>query len=84
MEHRPLVEELVDALTARATPKWREDALDLFFHEFAAEELDLQVKISENILCHETKAMIFCKMPGQVRRHWVSRLRELHHKAALG
>ena len=76
----PLLEELVDALKAKQTPRWREDALDIFFRDFPDEDLDLQVKISENILTHENKAMVFCKMPVRVRQHWVARLREMHHK----
>ena len=78
----PLVEELVDVLKSRAMPRWREEALDIFFRDFPDEDLDLQVKISENILTHENKAMVFCKMPIRVRQHWVSRLREMHHKAS--
>lgn len=74
----PLIEELVDAIRNHAPPRWREQALDIFFRDFSAEELDLQVKISENVLSNENKAMVFCKMPDRVRQHWVGKFRELH------
>lgn len=74
----PLVEELLDALKSRSVPRWREQALDIFFRDFAEEELDLQVKISENLLSNENKAMVFCKMPERVRHHWVGKYREMH------
>jgi hypothetical protein len=74
----PLLEEILEAMKTRAPPRWREQALDLFFRDFAAEEYDLQVKISENVLSNEHKAMVFCKMPERVRQHWVSKFREMH------
>ncbi|KAI6777629.1 uncharacterized protein J7T54_002940 [Emericellopsis cladophorae] len=74
----PFVEEILEAMKARALPRWREQALDMFFRDFAAEEYDLQVKISENVLSNEHKAMVFCKMPERVRQHWVSKFREMH------
>lgn len=76
----PLLEEVLEALKARAAPpRWREQALDIFFQEFSNEELDLQVKISENVLSNnENKAMVFCKMPPHVRQHWVGKFREMH------
>lgn len=76
-----LLEELVDVFKTRSAPRWREEALDIFFRDFADEELDFQVKISENLLSNEDKAMVFCKMPLRVRQHWIHRLRELHHQA---
>lgn len=72
------VEDLLDAMKSRAAPRWREQALDIFFRDFAAEEYDLQVKISENVLSNEHKALVFCKMPDRVRQHWVSKFREMH------
>lgn len=76
----PLLEEVLETIKTRATPpRWREQALDIFFQEFSGEELDLQVKISENVLSNnENKAMVFCKMPPMVRRHWVGKFREMH------
>jgi len=62
--------------------QWREQALDMFFRDFADEDLDLQVKIAEGVLSNEGKAMVFCKMPVQVRQHWVRRLRETHVRSA--
>lgn len=73
-----IVEELLEALKTRGAPRWREQALDIFFGDFSNEELDLQVKISENVLSNEHKAMVFCKMPEGVRQHWVSKFREMH------
>lgn len=73
-----LVEEMLEALKSRGVPRWREQALDIFFRDFAAEEYDLQVKISENVLSNEHKALVFCKMPDRVRQHWVSKFREMH------
>lgn len=76
----PLLEEVLETLKTRAAPpRWREQALDIFFSEFSGEELDLQVKISENVLSNnENKAMVFCKMPPVVRQHWVGKFREMH------
>jgi len=74
----PLIEEMLEALRNRAAPRWREQALDIFFRDFSGEELDLQVKISENVLSNENKAMVFCKMPERVRQHWVGKFREMH------
>lgn len=54
---------------------WREKAVDLFYRDFSAEELDLQVKIPQELLSNEHTAMVFCKMPCQVREHWVRSLR---------
>lgn len=76
----PLLEEILDTLRARASPRWREQALDIFFRDFSSEEMDLQVKISENVLSNENKAMVFCKMPEQVRQHWVGKFREMHQQ----
>ncbi|KAH7324831.1 Myb/SANT-like DNA-binding domain-containing protein [Stachybotrys elegans] len=77
---QPVLEELLDAIKSRSVPRWREEALDIFFRDFADEDLDLQVKISENVLSNESKALVFCKMPVRVRQHWVKRFREAHHK----
>lgn len=73
------VQELSHAL--RTSSQWRERALDIFFRDFAEEDLDLQIKVSEGILSIEGKAMVFCKMPVHIRQHWVRRLREGHHRA---
>lgn len=58
-----------------STGQWREKAVDLFYRDFAAEELDLQVRIPHELLSNEHTAMVFCKMPCQVREHWVRTLR---------
>lgn len=54
---------------------WREKAVDLFYRDFSAEELDLQVKVPQELFSNEHTAMVFCKMPCQVREHWVRSLR---------
>ncbi|KAH7171276.1 Myb/SANT-like DNA-binding domain-containing protein [Dactylonectria macrodidyma] len=82
LPHPPLFEELVEAVKSRTSLRWQEEALDVFFRDFADEDLDLQVKVSESVLVNESKAMVFCKMPSRVRQHWVKRFRETHHKAA--
>ncbi|KAM0561351.1 hypothetical protein ACHAPJ_003230 [Fusarium lateritium] len=80
MSNGPSMDELVEAVRARNTLRWQEEALDIFFRDFADEDLDLQVKISEGVLINESKAMVFCKMPGRVRQHWVKRFKESPHR----
>lgn len=72
---------IAELLKARAPPRWPEQALDIFFRDFADEDMDLQLKIAEKALADENKAMVFCKMPPTVRKHWVKRLREVHNRA---
>lgn len=83
---RQLVEEglvgIVEALRARIPQRWPEQAMDIFFREFANEDMDLQLKIAEKVLCDENKATVFCKMPASLRKHWVKRLREVHNRSA--
>ncbi|XXG95221.1 hypothetical protein Hte_001481 [Hypoxylon texense] len=69
---------LAEALKARSPPKWAEQAVEIFFGEFADEDADLQLKIAEKALTDENKAMVFVKMTPTLRRHWVGRLREVH------
>ncbi|KAI1453863.1 Myb/SANT-like DNA-binding domain-containing protein [Annulohypoxylon moriforme] len=69
---------LAEALKARSPPKWSEQAVEIFFAEFADEDADLQLKIAEKALTDENKAMVFVKMTPILRRHWVGRLREVH------
>ncbi|KAL4725645.1 hypothetical protein ACLX1H_007794 [Fusarium chlamydosporum] len=76
----PAVDELVEAVRSRNVLRWQEEALDIFFRDFADEDLDLQVKISEGVLINECKAMVFCKMPSRVRQHWVKRFKESPHR----
>lgn len=72
---------LADAIKAKVPQKWTEQAVDVFFSEFADEDMDLQLKIVEKVLvADENKAMIFCKMTPNLRKHWVRRLRELHNR----
>ncbi|CAI4213171.1 unnamed protein product [Parascedosporium putredinis] len=82
---RGLLEEgvlsLAELLRAKAPPRWPEQALEIFFRDFAEEDMDLQLKIAEKALADENKAMVFCKMPPAVRKHWVKRLREVHNRA---
>lgn len=70
-----IVEELVYLSKASRSRMWREEAVDLLFKEFANEDADLQIKISEGVLSDEHKAMVFCKMPLHLRQHWVKKLR---------
>ncbi|KAI2605601.1 Myb/SANT-like DNA-binding domain-containing protein [Hypoxylon sp. NC1633] len=69
---------LAEALKARIPPKWPEQAVEIFFREFADEDADLQLKIAEKALTDDNKAMVFVKMTPALRRHWVGRLREVH------
>ncbi|KAK4121542.1 hypothetical protein N657DRAFT_622873 [Parathielavia appendiculata] len=67
---------------SKPVPGWQEQAMDIFFRDFVAEDMDLQLKIAEKVLTDENKAMVFCKMPDTLRRHWVKRLREVHNRIA--
>lgn len=69
---------LAEALKARAAPRWPEQAVEILFREFTDEDPDLQLKIAEKALTDDNKAMVFVKMTPALRRHWVSRLREVH------
>ncbi|KAH8882889.1 hypothetical protein GQ53DRAFT_753214 [Thozetella sp. PMI_491] len=72
---------LADVLRGvKSRPTWAEQALDIFFRDFADEDMDLQMKIAEKALADENKAMVFCKMPVVLRKHWVKRLREVHNR----
>jgi hypothetical protein len=77
-----LTEALRTPYSKKGTHTWQEQAMDIFFHDFAAEDMDLQLKIAEKVLADENKAMVFCKMPDALRRHWVKRLREVHNRIA--
>ncbi|KAL7948781.1 hypothetical protein V8C42DRAFT_229609 [Trichoderma barbatum] len=72
-----ILEELVYLSKASRARMWREEAVDILFKEFANEDADLQIKISESVLSDEHKAMVFCKMPLHLRQHWVRKLRGL-------
>ncbi|KAI0442944.1 Myb/SANT-like DNA-binding domain-containing protein [Xylaria telfairii] len=69
---------MAEAVKARSVPRWPEQAVDLFFREFADEDPDLQLKIAEKALTDDNKAMVFVKMTPVLRRHWVGRLRDFH------
>ncbi|KAI1332332.1 Myb/SANT-like DNA-binding domain-containing protein [Xylariaceae sp. FL0255] len=75
---------LAEALRSRTPPKWPEQALEIFFREFADEEADLQLKIAEKALTDDNKALVFVKMTPTLRRHWVSRLRDIHMRGIGG
>lgn len=66
--------------TTPATPRWSEQAMEIFFRDFANEDPDLQIKIGEKVLCDQNKATMFCMMPEELRKHWVKRLREVHNR----
>lgn len=72
---------LAELLKARTPPKWPEQAMEIFFREFSDEDMDLQLKIAEKVLADDNKAMVFCKMPTALRKHWVKRLREVHNRS---
>jgi hypothetical protein len=72
---------IADAMRlAKLRPGWAEQALDIFFRDFGDEDMDLQIKIAEKALSDENKAMVFVKMPVELRRHWIHRLREVHNR----
>lgn len=74
---------LAEAVRSRPTQRgWPEQAMEMFFREFADEDMELQIKIAEKALTDVNKAMMFCLMPTQVRMHWVKRLREVHNRVA--
>lgn len=64
------------AASLSSTTRWPEQAMEIFFLEFADEDMDLQLRIAEKILTDTSKAVMFCKMPATLRKHWVKRLRE--------
>ncbi|TQV94023.1 hypothetical protein V2A60_002909 [Cordyceps javanica] len=53
--------------TRGSAGQWCEEAVDLFYRDFSAEELDLQVRIPQELLSNEHTAMVFCKMPCQLK-----------------
>lgn len=65
-------------------PRWTEQALEYLFRDFAHEDFDLQIKIGEKVLTDPNKAMMFCLMPVELRKHYVGRLRELHNRLDAG
>ncbi|KAH8681776.1 Myb/SANT-like DNA-binding domain-containing protein [Xylariales sp. PMI_506] len=69
---------LAEALKTRNPPRWPEQAMEIFFRDFADEDPDLQLKIAEKALTDENKAMVFVKSTPELRRHWVGRLRDVH------
>lgn len=73
---RAFAEELADSVTGRGARHWREDAVDLFFRDFADESTEVQIGISQTVLSDEHTAMVFCKMPPRVREHWVRTQRD--------
>lgn len=68
------------AAATPTTPRWSEQAMEIFFRDFANEDPDLQIKIGEKVLCDQNKATMFCMMPEELRKHWVKRLREVHNR----
>lgn len=69
------IQDLLGAIAGSSSSQWCEKAVDLFYRDFSSEELDLQVRIPQDLLSNEHTAMVFCKMPYQVREHWVRSLR---------
>jgi len=58
------------------SPSWQERAFDLLWKDFAEEGLDSQLAAAE-ALRDETTAISFCKMPPEVRKRWIDRLRHI-------
>ncbi|KAK1246515.1 hypothetical protein MKX08_000317 [Trichoderma sp. CBMAI-0020] len=74
--HLQTIIEALDYFSkASRSRMWREEAVDLLFKDFADEDADLKINISENVLSDEHKAMVFCKMPLHLRQHWIKKLR---------
>lgn len=74
--HLQTIIEALDYFSkASRSRMWREEAVDLLFKDFADEDADLKISISEHVLNDEHKAMVFCKMPLHLRQHWVRKLR---------
>ncbi|KAJ6785059.1 hypothetical protein PWT90_05242 [Aphanocladium album] len=71
------VQDLLGTLAGNGSARWREKAVDLFYRDFSMEDLDLQVRVPQELLSNEHTAMVFCKMPCQVREHWVRGLRNV-------
>jgi hypothetical protein len=63
-------------------PRWQEQAMEIFFRDFGDENLDLQLNIAQKALTDENKALMFCKMPDALRRHYVKRLREVGNRGS--
>ena len=75
-----LNDTLLRSRAASARPKWPEQAVEVFFRDFGDEDMDLQLKVAEKVLTDENKAMVFVKMPPQLRSHYISRLREANNR----
>lgn len=74
--HLQTIIEALDYFSkASRSRMWREEAVDLLFKDFADEDADLKINISETVLSDEHKAMVFCKMPLHLRQHWIKKLR---------
>ncbi len=71
-----VLSKFASAATLASATRWPEQAMEIFFQEFADEDMDLQLRIAEKILTDTNKAVMFCKMPAALRKHWVKRLRE--------
>jgi len=57
-----------------SSPSWQERAFDLLWKDFTGEGIDLQLEAAE-ALRDEATAISFCKMPPEVRKRWMDRLR---------
>lgn len=65
----------------RAVRQWREEAVDIFFRDFADESPEAQISISQSVLGDEHTAMVFCKMPNRVRERWVEMQRDASRRS---
>lgn len=69
-----------DFLKATVNTRWREKALEMFFQEFADEDMDLQIRIAETVLTDENRALVYCKMPLCLKQHWLRALEDSFRK----
>lgn len=77
----PPEKPICDVVQSSIGSRWCEMALEQFFGDFADADMDLQIKIAENVLVDESKALMYCKMSWRMRQHWVMRLDEEFRKS---
>ncbi|CAK7204687.1 hypothetical protein SEUCBS139899_007446 [Sporothrix eucalyptigena] len=71
------------AATLASATRWPEQAMEMFFSDFAEEEMEVQVRFAEKVLTDTNKAIMYCKMSMPLRKCWVNRLREAIRREAL-
>ncbi|KAK1773077.1 hypothetical protein QBC45DRAFT_111926 [Copromyces sp. CBS 386.78] len=81
VDRLPTAEEVAEVRFSKPRLSWAEQAVEIFFRDFTQEDMDFQLKVAEKALTDENKAMVFCKMPSHLRKHWIKRLREAHNRS---